>query len=87
MGQTVTLNPNLTVLMPLFRQRCAHIRRMVRNCHESVSAELIQRLRSTLLVPLLKPTKTQVDEELELIASLSVTIDLIAQGWRIAHAR
>jgi Druantia protein DruA len=84
MGQTVTLNPNLTVLMPLFRERCACIRRMVRNCRETVSAELIQRLRSTVLAPLTKPTKAQVQEELELIASLSVTIDLIAQGWRIA---
>src|SRR5277367_4343596 len=83
MGQTVTLNPNLSVLMPLFRERCACIRKMVRNCHEAVSAELIQRLRSSVLVPLLKPTKAQVDEELELIASLSITIDLIAQGWRV----
>ena len=83
MGQSVTLNPNLTVLMPLFRERCACIRKMVRNCHEAVSAELIQRLRSTVLAPLTKPTKAQVQEELELLASLSVTIDLIAQGWRI----
>ena len=54
MGQTVTLNPNLTVLMPLFRERCACIRKMVRNCHEAVSAELIQRLRSNVLAPLIK---------------------------------
>ena len=83
MGQTVTLNPNLTVLMPLFRERCACIRKMVRNCREVVSAELIQRLRSNVLAPLSRPTKAQVQEELELIATLSVTIDLIAQGWRI----
>src|SRR5579863_4999538 len=83
MGQSVTLNPNLTVLMPLFRERCACIRKMVRNCREAVSAELIQRLRSSVLAPLTKPTKAQVQEELELLASLSVTIDLIAQGWRI----
>lgn len=83
MGQTVTLNPNLAVLMPLFRERCACIRRMVRNCPEAVSAELIQRLRSTVLAPLTKPTKAQVQEELELLASLSVTIDLVAQGWRV----
>lgn len=83
MGQTVTLNPNLTVLTPLFRERCACIRKMVRNCREAVSAELIQRLRTNVLAPLTKPTKAQVQEELELIASLSVTIDLIAQGWRV----
>ena len=83
MDQTVTLNPNLTVLMPLFRERCACIRKMVRNCREAVSAELIQRLRSSILAPLIKPAKAQVQEELELLASLSVTIDLIAQGWRI----
>jgi hypothetical protein len=83
MFQTVTLNPNLTVLMPLFRERCACIRKMVRNCRDTISAELIQRLRSSVLVSLLKPTKAQVHEELELIASLSVTIDLIAQGWRV----
>ena len=83
MGQKVTLNPNLTVLMPLFRERCACVRKMVRNCREAVSAELIQRLRLNILAPLVKPTKAQVQEELELLASLSVTIDLIAQGWRI----
>jgi hypothetical protein len=83
MGQTVTLNPNLTVLMPLFRERCACIRKMVRNCRDAASAELIHRLRSSVLAPLSKPTKAQVQEELELVACLSVTIDLIAQGWRI----
>ena len=64
------------------REMCVHSK-IVRNCHEAVSAELIQRLRSSVLAPLSKPTKAQVQEELELIASLSVTIDLIAQGWRI----
>jgi uncharacterized protein DUF4338 len=83
MGQTVTLNPNLTVLMRLFRERCACIRKMVRNSREAISAELIQRLRSSVLAPLIKPTNAQVQEELELLASLSVTIDLIAQGWRV----
>jgi len=83
MGQSVTLNPNLSVLMPLFRKRCACIRKMVRSCHEAVSAELIHRLRSKVLVRLEKPTKAQLTEELELISALSVTIDLIAQGWRV----
>lgn len=83
MGQSVTLNPNLTLLMPLFRERCACIRKMVRNCHEAVSAELIHQLRSKVLVPLSKPTKAQLNEELNLIAALSVTIDLVAQGWRV----
>lgn len=83
MGQTVSLTPNLTVLMPIFRERCARLRKMVRNCHNAVSAELIQRLRSKVLAPLTKPTKAQVQEELELLTSLSVTVDLIAQGWRI----
>ena len=83
MGQSVTLNPNLTALMPLFRERCACIRKMVRNCPEAVSAELIHRLRSKVLVRLSKPTKAQLQEELDLIAALSVTVDLIAQGWRI----
>lgn len=83
MGQSVTLNPNLSVLMPLFRERCACIRRMVRNCDDAVSGELIHRLRSKILVRLEKPTKAQLHEELELIGALSVTIDLIAQGWRV----
>jgi len=83
MGQSVTLNPNLAVLMPLFRERCACIRKMVRNSHEAVSAELIHRLRSKALISLSKPTKAQLQEELYLIGSLSVTIDLIAQGWRL----
>jgi hypothetical protein len=56
---------------------------MVRNCHETVSGELIHRLRSKILVRLEKPTKAQLHEELELIGALSVTIDLIAQGWRV----
>jgi hypothetical protein len=83
MGQTVILNPNLTVLLPLFRERCACIRKMVQSCHEAVSAELIHRLRSNVLVRLEKPTKAQLREELDMIAALSVTIDLITQGWRI----
>jgi hypothetical protein len=83
MGQSVTLNPNLTVLMPLFRERCACVRKMVRNSHEAVSGELIHRLRSKVLIPLSKPTKAQLQEEIYLIAALSVTIDLIAQGWRV----
>lgn len=83
MGQPVTLNPNLALLMPLFRERCGSIRKMVQNCHEAVSAELIHQLRSKVLVPLSKPTKAQLNEELDLIAALSVTIDLVAQGWRV----
>lgn len=83
MGQTVTLNPNLAVLMPLFRERCECIRKMVRNCDRTVSAELVHRLRSKILVRLEKPTKAQLHEELKLIGALSVTIDLIAQGWRM----
>ena len=83
MGQSVTLNPNLSVLMPHFRERCACIWKMVRNCNEAISAEVIHRLRSKVLVRLSKPTKAQLDEELNLVAALSVTIDLIAQGWRV----
>jgi hypothetical protein len=83
MGQSVTLNPNLTALMPLFRERCACIRKMVRNSHEATSAELIHRLRSKVLISVSKPTKAQLREELYLIGALSVTIDLIAQGWRV----
>jgi len=83
MVQSVALNPDLTVLMPLFRERCACIRRMARNSHEGVSTELIHQLRSKVLVRLEKPTKAQLHEELELIGALSVTIDLVAQGWRI----
>jgi hypothetical protein len=83
MGQSVTLNPNLALLMPQFRERCARIRKMVRNCQEAVSAELIHQLRSKVLVPLSKPTKAQLNKELDLIAALSVTIDLVAQGWRV----
>ena len=83
MDQTVTLNPNLTVLMPLFRKRCACIQKMVRKCHEAVSTELIHQLRSEVLVPLPKTTQIQLNEELYLVAALSVTIDLIAQGWRV----
>lgn len=81
MGQTSKLSPNLTVLLPKFREACARIMERV-GCVET-SAETIAELRSTLLSPLPSPTKAQLAEELVYVASVSVVIDLVAQGWKI----
>jgi hypothetical protein len=83
MAQSAKLNPQLTTLLPLFRERSANIQRLVLGSKTGVTTELISELRTTQLIPLPSPTKAQLAEELNLITSLSVTIDLVAQGWVI----
>ncbi len=86
MAQSATLTPTLAVLLSLFRERCARIQELVQASAEGITGELLNELRATQLAPLSSPTKAQLAEELNLIASLSVTIDLVAQGWRITAA-
>ena len=85
MSQSVTLNPSLKTLLPVFRERCAAIqRRQNESGGALVTTELVNELRSVYLVPLRKPSKAELNEELSLLATLSVVIDLLTQGWRIA---
>src|SRR5579859_5929945 len=86
MAQSATLTPTLAVLLSLFRERCARIQELVQASAEGITGELLNELRASQLAPLSSPTKAQLAEELNLIASLSVTIDLVAQGWRITAA-
>ena len=83
MSQSVTLNPSLSKLMPIFRERCACIRSVTLTFDSDQAMDLVQHLRAKVLVPLPKPTKAEVEEEIYLIGALSVTIDLVAQGGRI----
>jgi len=83
MAQSAKLTPSLSVLLPLFRERCACIQRLVQASPGGITGEIISELRASQLVPLSSPTKAQLAEELCMIASLSVTIDLVTQGWWI----
>jgi hypothetical protein len=84
MVQSAKLTPNLAVLLPLFRERCARIQEVVAASPAGgISGDIVNELRASQLVPLSSPTKAQLAEELSMIAALSVTIDLVTQGWRI----
>jgi hypothetical protein len=48
-----------------------------------VSIESIRELRSSFLKALTKPKKAEQVEEVQLLATISVLIDLITQGWSI----
>jgi hypothetical protein len=85
MGQSVTLNPSLKILLPVFRKRCACIQtRQLEQGGAIVTTELVNELRASVLAPLDAPTKAELAEELSLLATLSVVIDLVTQGWRIS---
>lgn len=82
MAEQLTLSPSLKVLLPELRRRCADMQRHM-NEAPAVSIELIRELRSLFLTPLVKPKKAEQTEEVQLLATASVMIDLITQGWRI----
>jgi hypothetical protein len=85
MSQSVTLNPSLKTLLPVFRERCAAMQeRQNESGGALVTTELVNELRSVYLVPLRSPCRAELNEELNLLATLSVVIDLLTQGWRIA---
>lgn len=85
MSQTVTLNPALKTLLPVFRERCATIQERQNGADGAlVTTALIDELRAACLSPLRSPNKAELAEELNLLATLSVVVDLVTQGWRIA---
>lgn len=88
MSQSITLNPSLKILLPVFRKRCAAIRKRQAACGEALpTIELVNELRSIYLAPLDAPNKAELGEELNLLATLSVVIDLLTQGWRITATK
>jgi hypothetical protein len=84
MLQSVTLNPSLKTLLPVFKERCAKIqKRLDTLAGGMVTGELVQEFRTVQLEPLKSPNKAELSEELNLLATVSVIIDLVTQGWRI----
>src|ERR1700691_6072301 len=80
--QRITLEPKLEALHSTFLERCAAISTAVCKAgSEPVTGQLISYLRLRFLAPLKSPTRSQLMEELPLITTLSVVIDLVAQGW------
>lgn len=82
MPEQLFLTPSLKVLLPEFTRRCAAMQKR-QNGSSAVTIELVKELRSTFLAPLEKPKKAEQEEEVQLLATLSVVIDLLTQGWRI----
>jgi hypothetical protein len=85
MAESITLNPSMKALLPVFKQRCAAIKER-QNGSSEISIDLIRELRATFVTPLTKPRKAEQEEELQLLATLSVVIDLLTQGWRISNS-
>src|SRR5437867_4417493 len=84
MPQSITLNPTLKTLLPEFRARCAAIRKALCDCAKvAITVDVLRELRATHLAPLDSPNKVEQDEELKLLAVLSVLLDLTVQGWRM----
>ncbi len=88
MAQSVTLNPALKTLLPVFQERCAAIRKRQNGTAGAlVTTELVTELRAAYLAPLDSPSRAELAEELHLLATLSIVIDLITQGWRITRTK
>src|SRR5260370_34523186 len=84
MAQSVKLNPALKTLLTVFRERCAAIQKRQNGSGGTlITTELMNELRRGQLAPLDSPNKAEMNEELKLLATLSVVIDLVTQGWRI----
>jgi hypothetical protein len=82
--QSVEFSPNVKYLTETLRKRCASIQTELDSRGESfVDSMFIDQLRRIYLAPLENPTRRELAEELPLVTSLSVLIDLIAQGWKI----
>jgi Druantia protein DruA len=82
--QTVEFTPNLSALAEVLHKRCASIQaELDRRQPLSVDSLFIEELRRLYLAPLENPTRRELAEELPLIASLSILIDLTAQGWKV----
>jgi hypothetical protein len=82
----VEFSPNLSILAETLRKRCASIQlELDRRGEQSIDSIFLDQLRRLYLAPLDNPSRRELAEELPLITSLSVLIDLIAQGWRVKH--
>ena len=70
MGQSVTISPSLSVLLPLFLERCAAIRSKLEQIPANeLSGELLEKLRLSYLAPLNSPSRAELGEELYLITT------------------
>jgi hypothetical protein len=76
------LTPSLKALQIELGRRCTGMQLRL-NEAPAINIELIWELRSSFLTPLVKPKKAEQIEEIQLLATISVLIDLITQGWRI----
>lgn len=83
MSEQITLSPKLRVLREEFVQRCRGIAAELEAAVGFVSTEQMNNLRIRFMAPLKKARKAELDEELHLIAIMSVVIDLIGQGWSL----
>lgn len=81
MSEQITLCPKLRALRDEFMQRCRDMAAELSEGPAFISAELMNDLRLRFMAPLKRPKKAELDEELHLIAVISVVIDLIGQGW------
>jgi hypothetical protein len=85
MPQPITLNPSLKVLLPEFKKMCAEIQQYQNTSTGGISIDMVRELRSTFVAPLVKPRKGTSRGRAQLLATLSVVIDLLMQGWRISN--
>jgi Domain of unknown function (DUF4338) len=84
MVQSVEFNPALKTLLPVFRERCAAIQKRQDGAQGAlVTAEFVSELRRIYVTPLNSPNRAALAEELSLLATLSIVMDLITQGWRV----
>ena len=83
MSEQITLSPKLHALRDEFVERCRRIAAELETAPAFIDSELMNNLRIQFMAPLKRARKAELDEELHLIAVMSVVIDLIGQGWSI----
>jgi hypothetical protein len=83
MSDRVIISPNLRVLKDEFLRRCAALSANAQEAGSERVSEFLSSLRVEHLTALERPTRAELEEELHLITTMSVIIDLVAQGWEI----
>jgi hypothetical protein len=83
MSDLVIISPNLQVLKDEFLRRCAALSAHAQEVGGERATESLASLRVEYLTALERPTRAELEEELHLITTMSVIIDLVAQGWNI----
>jgi hypothetical protein len=83
MSEQITLSPKLKALRNEFVERCRGVAAEFEAAPAFINSEWMNNLRIRFMAPLKKARKAELDEELHLIAVMSVVIDLIGQGWSI----